>query len=529
MRSKRARISKSAALGFAATVLLSRPAPAQGATEKPVVIRDVTVIDVVQGVARPGMTIVAHGAHLTAVTATAGAAIPTGAIVIEATGKYVIPGLWDMHAHLGHLQSKQLVTELDLPLYVAHGVTGVRDMAGCLAEEEEDIPDIVCNATRRGISRDVAANRLVAPRVIAVASVQVNGPVQRRWGWRGGWGAENRPPFFNPGTVPEGRRLAHFLASRWDLDFVKIYNGIPREAYFAFMEEAKSVGLSAAGHVPYAVSVIEASDAGQRSIEHAFRLVWDCSPAGVSFREWMVSEMARKPELRATSQLLNTTIRSEMVRQHSPAMCDEVFQHLTRNDTWYCPTHVTRKFEAFAGDPGYMNDPRLKYVTKARKQAWLEDADEMVKIDPTPEGRRAFQEMYTLGLEITKRAHAAGVKILAGSDTPDSYIFPGSGLLDELEALARAGLSPADVLKAATINPAAFMGDSALYGSIHPGKVADLVLLDRDPLQDIRATRAVWSVMLNGRLFDRAALRGLLLGVERAVRRADLAASRRRP
>jgi hypothetical protein len=276
--------------------------------------------------------------------------------------------------------------------------------------------------------------------------------------------------------------------------------------------------------VPFGVSIIEAAQAGQRSMDHAYRIVWDCYPGAAT----LLQRAARDIRIRGAAGgagYVTTAERYEMIREHSAAQCDAVFRAMVQHKMWYVPTHVTRRFEAMAGDSSFMNDPRLKYTPKTRLREWLEDANEIVAIDPSPAGRKAFRDFYTLGLSLTKRAHEAGVRILAGSDLPDSYVFPGFGLLDELEELAIAGLPPADILKAATINPAEFTGQRDSHGSIEAGKLADIVLLLGDPLQDIRHTRRIAGVVLNGRFLDRAALDGLLKAAELAVRRADSGAS----
>ena len=187
---------------------------------------------------------------------------------------------------------------------------------------------------------------------------------------------------------------------------------------------------------------------------------------------------------------------------------------MVEHGTWFCPTHTTRKMDAFADNEEYRSDPRLKYINLLQKLGWKFDADGMIDRAPTPAGRKAFMDFYLKGLELTGKAHRAGVKILAGTDANDTYCFPGLGIHDELQELVKAGLSPMEALKTATVNPAEYFGLSDDHGSIAAGQVADLVLLDANPLQDISNTAKIGLVVYGGNVYDRQTLDGLLSYVE---------------
>jgi hypothetical protein len=190
---------------------------------------------------------------------------------------------------------------------------------------------------------------------------------------------------------------------------------------------------------------------------------------------------------------------------------------MMRYRTWYVPTHVTRRMDAFADDPVFRNDARSRYIPKTRWTEWNADADRMVALDPSPEGRRVMRGFYEKGLAITGRAHAAGVNIVLGTDAGDSFVFPGSSVHDELGEFVKAGLTPAQALAAATLRAAVFLGRDQDYGSVAVGKRADLVLLGANPLERIEHTRRIDAVIVGGRVLGRADLDGLLAGVERAV------------
>jgi hypothetical protein len=288
---------------------------------------------------------------------------------------------------------------------------------------------------------------------------------------------------------------------------LKIYNRLAPDALAWMTDEAAKLGMDAWGHVPLRMTAAEASDAGMRSIEHARDFLFDCFPGSAEFRTG------------ARSTDPDPAVMREMVDAHDVARCREEFATLVRNGTWYVPTHVTRRMDAMAGDSAFRNDPRGRYIPPPLMADWLRDADRVVALAPSAEGRQTFREFYLKGLEITGQAHQAGVRILAGTDGGDSFVFPGFGLHDELEELVKAGLTPAEALRAATWSGAEFLGVTSRHGSVEPGRMADLVLLEANPLEQIGNTRNIRAVILGGRYFDRALLDAMLEGAELAAHR----------
>ena len=178
------------------------------------------------------------------------------------------------------------------------------------------------------------------------------------------------------------------------------------------------------------------------------------------------------------------------------------------------PTHLTRLADAYAEDPAIREDPLLRYLHPLMRWQWLEDIDATLAEDPSPAARATHREVHRKGLELTGAAHRAGVKLLVGTD----YIFAGADVHRELEQFVQAGLAPADALRAATTGPAEYFGVQQTHAAVKAGYVADLLLLDADPLADIRNTRRIAAVVFNGNLYDRAALDGLQAHVERQAR-----------
>ena len=473
-----------AACAFAAGVLWPERLPEAPPAVDRLVIENVSVVDAETATLRPGMTVSIENGRIHGL-ASSGGSRPSG-VVIDGSGQFLIPGLWDMHVHLG----SKLSTHLHLPLLVAHGVTGVRDMADC---ENPLDPFEACLEDKRAWSEGVGRGELVGPRILGVASFTVHGPSRRD---------DDLPSFFAPGNESEARELARYAKGR-GYDFIKVYDSLPRDVFLALLGEARAQSLEVVGHRPLAVNGVEASEAGQRSFEHARLFLEECYP-GAS-------------KLRSEPRRYQTADRRAMVDEHDASQCGELFATMKENGTWFVPTHVTRKMDAFADDAAYRDDPRLRYIHPLQRMVWSEDADGMVASDPSPEGRKAFMDFYVKGLELTGVAHRAGVPVLAGTDANDTYVFPGSGLHDELEELVKAGLTPAEALAAATLSPARYFGVEGEYGSIAEGKAADLVLLREDPLTDIRNTRSIEAVVLGGRLYRRPDLDRLLTHVETSV------------
>ena len=208
--------------------------------------------------------------------------------------------------------------------------------------------------------------------------------------------------------------------------------------------------------------------------------------------------------------------RAAMIAEHDEGMCAELRQAMADANTAFVPTHTTRKLDAFALDDAYRNDPRLRYIPGPLRFFWLNDADGMAR-RAGEQGQSSYLEFYRFGLAQTGIAHAAGVQILAGTDTPDSFAFPGTGLHDELEHLVQAGLSPLAALRTATIEPARFLGLEGKAGVIEQGARADLVLLSGNPLDDIAAVRTTRTVVLAGAVYNRDDLDALLESVEKAA------------
>jgi len=452
------------------------------ATLPALVLTNVTIIDGTGAPARPGMTVVIKGDRIASVGKTGTVRGPKGAEVVDASGKFLIPGLWDMHVHFRE-------TERSFPLFLANGVLGVRNMGG--------IGDDVIRWRE-----EVASGRLLGPRIVACGPI-VDGPPPTS--------AEHAR---SVATAAEGRKAVADL-EREGADFIKVYDGIPREAYFAIADEAKKRRFPFAGHIPTAVTVREASDAGQESMEHLGGILEGCSTIEDELRnqvdppipEGEFAEFPRRIAKRG-ERLLST---------YSQPKAAELFARLARNDTWQVPTLVVQHTWTFIDDLSRVPDPRLTYIPPSEAEWWSPTKNFLFRYR-TPEFIAFRKKVFPKQLEIVGAMHRAGVPFMAGTDVSYPYSFPGFSLHDELALFVQAGFTPMEALLSATRNPAKYLGASKVLGTVERGKFADLVLLDANPLDDIKNTRRIDAVVVNGRYLSNAKLRRMLAGVEAAAK-----------
>ena len=414
---------------------------------------------------------------------------------VDGRGKFLIPGLMDMHVHLSLAGPPQPT----LNLLLANGVTGVREMSGDCWEPAAAGGG--CIADFRALQAKIEAGEVAGPEIVAIGSAMVMGPGFAPPPKAGGLAVAPRTP-------EEARLLARYLKAR-GVDLIKTHHGIPAAVFAALGAEARTLGLEVSGHVPFGVKVTDLAAHGFRSIEHARDLLYDCSRYGADYRRTTSALAEGKPGARGPPDEVRIT---RTVDEFDAELCRNVLSTLAHQDLYYVPTHVTREMDARAADSAYRADPRRKYVPTRRNAEW--DADLARTAASGAEGASLYELFFRHGLEITRRAHEAGVRIMVGTDANDTMIFPGFSLHDELRMLAAAGLTPMDILRAATTVPAAYLRRTDL-GRISAGAEADLVLLTENPADDILNSSSIAAVVTNGRLYDRAALNALLAEAER--------------
>ena len=441
-------------LAAAAAIVASSPIPAIG--QPSIAITRVSVIDGDAPSPRTDQTVVIDGNRIVRVGASGSVAVPPGARIVDGRGKFLLPGFWDMHVHTAISGGRDL-----LSLYVANGVTGVRDMAG-----DWD--------TLKSWRSEIGRGQLVGPRIIASG------------------------PYLEGGDVP----IPHLLARNaveasagvdsliaLGVDFIKVHSQLNAESYFAIARRARERGVVFAGHVPRVVGSAAASDSGQKSIEHLLGIPAECTPA---------DSVALAPRY---------TVQGALGRCSSEDLAP-LYEKFVRNGTYVTPTFTAQVEVAVWPTRAVPGDSLAHYLPKAVR-------DYVAQIFPMPDSippnadsvGRAILEKRLRQVAAMQRA---GVHILTGTDAPLRNSPPGFGLHEELALLVSGGMAPFEALRSATLEPARYFGMLDSLGTIAPGKLADLLLLDANPLQDIRNTRRISAVVANGRLYAGAARQRLL-------------------
>jgi imidazolonepropionase-like amidohydrolase len=395
------------------------------------------------------------------------------AATVNGKGLYLIPGLWDMHVHLDFGDWFPGSRGIVLPMLIANGVTGVRDMGSELAEVQN-------------WRNEIEAGRLVGPRIYT------SGPMLD--------GPKPRFPSSIAITTPEDGRRAVDDLQRRGADFIKLQSLIPREAVLAIADEAKKQQIPFVGHVPDSVRASEMSDAGQKSFEHLIGILEGSSAKEDEFLKGDKGE-------------------TQLLAGYDPARLPALAALLAKNQTWQCPTLVWERGGNLLDQTDFAADARAKYAPASWKNGtWKRFTDEIRQgyVTDTLDNRKKFLDTE---LSIVQQLHKAGVPFLAGTDTPPGvYIFPGFSLHEELQRFVDAGFTPLEALQTATINPARFFDAESQFGTVEAGRYADLVLLTANPLEKISNTQKIIGVIANGQYFYGKQLNQLLAGAEAAAR-----------
>lgn len=451
----------------------SEPSPPSPPVAGDLAIANVTVIDVVAGVARSNQTVVVQADTIAAIGPAATTRFSDDVRVIDGRGKFLIPGLWDMHAHLADPAMPDL--------FARHGVTGVRHMFSINPAYKYQAP------------KD-AITGPVHPRVIAAHQL-LDGP-------------DTAFPWPADANVVKARDAATARAAVRAIrekgnDFVKVHAALSREAYFAAIEEARVYGMAVVGHVPRSVTAAEASDAGHLTIEHLDGVAVQCS----SLEERLLCTLRHPPAIGGKSDVATAwRVQVEAHRNPDPAKADALFRKFAKNGTWHVPTLVQTRAMARLGDPSALDPTVERELPQLIKHFWKRQVTEVgvtlpnmgIKLSgPDLADRRS---LYSGDLNLVGRMHTAGVRLLAGTDTPAPLVVPGAAVHDELALFVEAGLTPAEALRTATVNAAECLKMTDRAGSINAGKWADLVLLEANPLENIHNTRLISAVIVGGRI-----------------------------
>jgi imidazolonepropionase-like amidohydrolase len=378
-------------------------------------------------------------------------------VVIDGKGKYLIPGLWDMHAHY-----KWDHVELD-PLLIANGITGVREMWGNMPEFVK-VPD---KAQPEG---------MVSP------DVYLSGDL-----------IDGNPPSFPFGclvvTTPNEAVDAVKKQIDQKVDFIKVYGSLSEECFMAIAREAQKWHIPFAGHIPDKVSIYKAIEAGMASSEHMYGFLEGCLPK--DYYENPPKSM------------------EEFISRFPESRFDSLCALLAKSNMWICPTLTVNRAMSYLNDSTFINDNRSAYLPYTVIEIWNQKMNPYTKgqIDTFANSRRV---RYLFELSLIGKMNEKGVKFIAGTDFPNPYVFPGFSLHDELSLLVKGGMSSYDALKSATLNAAIFMNKEDDFGSVEVGKLASLVLLNMNPLENIENTKSIETVIVRGKVFNKKLLDSIL-------------------
>ena len=434
-------------------------------------ITNATVIDGTSDTPRRDVTLLVNRGRIVRMERSDRVSVPPAARVINARNRYVIPGLCDVHSHLWH-------GEPMLALFLAHGVTCVRDMGTPLMEIAR---------LRAGVNE----GRFPGPRILAAAGPWLNATV-----WQG------RTELVRVVASDGDATKAVTTAKTERADFVKVLNDLPRAAFVAAATEARRQKLPLAGHLPNSLDAAEAIDLGLNSIEHLFLYRLAFSSREAELRPKLLAALAAGDA--ATLGRLN----GEALASYSAEKERAVLKTLADRSVYVTPTLVAHQWVSVLGDSAFASDTRLAFVPDSVRDAWA------LQRPATParseEARNAALATYKQQEALVLSMQRAGIRIMTGTDAGDAYRYAGSSLHDEMRLLVRAGLTPLQAIRASTITPATYLGAADSLGTVAPGKLADLVILDADPLADIENTRKITHVIRGGRVLERSELDSMM-------------------
>ena len=455
-----------------------------------IVLTHVTVIDMVAPQPKTDMTVVIEGNRIVSIAKSSGIRVGKNSRLIDANGKYLIPGLWDMHVHYFN---DPFTAETATQLLLANGITGIRDMSSPV---DKIVP------WRDSVRR----NELLGPRAY-VAGPIIDGP----------------PPATEGDilvtTPEEGRKAVRSLAEK-GVDFIKIYEMLRSDVFAAIIDEANKHHLPVAGHLPMSMDARVASDMQMKSFEHLRNVEFACSTREESLRKERIAALDKGINSNGRAlrgQILNAQ-RVTALETQDTSLCDAFIAKLIRNNTWQTPTLFLDEAPLTFFDANRMARVRgyEDYMNKDYKEWWENQTASFLKAPETARKNPTNYALWQRGFVL--RLQKAGVKLLAGSDSPNLLTPTGFGLYEELLALKNAGLSNFEVLQTATINPARYLNIQKSLGTVAKGKIADLVLLNKNPLENIENLNSIGGVFVNGVFLDRNALNTMLEEVKQKAK-----------
>jgi imidazolonepropionase-like amidohydrolase len=485
---------------LSALLLFSIPTWGIQPVTRSLAIKHVTLIDATGKPAQADMTVIVSGDRIQAIGKTGRLKIPANAEVMDASGKYLIPGLWDSHIHLTIAAGQDVTRGLFAPMLVAYGVTTVREMGG-------DWQRV------RQLRQEIDEGKVISPRIFAPGPF-VDGP---------------QPPdvnFLPVANDVEARQAVHKLKAD-GVDFIKVQANLSLDLWRAVTDEARLVSIPVAGHIPEAISAFEVAASNQRSIEHVSPvlpgdagIMLACSGKEAELRAELLALKVATEDKNADRRQLRQRQRElqrQMATTYDAKKCARLFSLLVKNRIHVVPTQIWSTQFAPLSAEDLPNDETLRLAPASMRARWDKRRGDVIKAS-SPEDFAFRRMLADKSRDLVAAMVRARVPLLAGTDSVDGYVLPGASLHEELELLVKSGMTPMAALQSATRDAAKFMGRSDSLGTIERGKTADLVLLDADPLQSIANTRKIHAVVLGGKLISNAQRQQMLAKLESFAR-----------
>ena len=438
-----------------------------------ILITNATILDVESGEEIPGQMIAISGDTIQAVLDMEDSSRFSASKTIDAENGFVMPGLWDMHVHFRGGDTLVAENRNLLPLFLAHGVTTVRDAGGDISLDVLDW------------RQKIAAGQLEGPSIFT-SGPKLDGPNPA---WPGSIKVDSL------GDIPAALDSLEQL----EVDYVKMYDGsLSKEVFYGIIAAAEDRGLKTTGHMPMSANILTGIDIGLDGSEHLYYVMKACSPKADSL------------------SIVNPGygMMDEIIATYDPELAEEVFKKLKENRVFITPTlHIGRTLSEIL-DVDHSRDSLLPYIGSGIKETYRGRIEGAKRARAA--GSTMRENMEQKSMEMIKPMYDTGVPLLAGSDCGpfNSYVYPGGSLHKELERLVAAGLTPVEAIKTSVINGPAFFGLEESYGSVKAGKVADLIFLKSNPFSDIQNLLSVSSVLAKGKEYEQEKLGQMMQAVK---------------
>jgi hypothetical protein len=439
--------------------------------QKRIVLQNVHVVDVVKGAILKNQNVIISGDRITGISRSARFTRQDSDSLVECSGQYLIPGLWDMHTHVWG-------ADYFFSLFIANGVTGIRGMFETMFN---------VNTWKKS----AATPGSLTPTGFYAGPI-VDGPTPV---WPGSVAVRD---------TAGGRRAVDSLKNKLQVDFIKVYSMLGKDSYYAIADEAKRQQIDFAGHVPNTITPMDAAKAGQKSMEHLYGFIEMASDSSDYYYSVMRGDI--KDTLIRNNRMAR---RALLARTFSEKKLLSLFSEMKKYDTWICPTMTVLRGIAYIKDSAFIKDPRMVYAMQMIKNMWNPSNDFRLR-SLSNEYFENEKKEFEVNKRIVKLLHQSGIKILAGTDTPNPHCYPGFSLHDELQIFVDCGLNPAEALRTATLNPALYFKIEKDYGTVSTNKIASLVLLKANPLDNIANTKNISAVILRGKFIGTNELNELL-------------------